>query len=354
MAWLFAQELAASNSACDSPSETPTALWVTSSGTPTQRPASWRGWRTRPWIALLSGTISRPSMADRGAAAWILSLAATPASRSPLLAVVEALKMNDTYGRTSRESSERQQPLFASLRMSPAICHSDCARSSQSFRTWVTGLRSMCAARRKSAHRTDASGSGSWPTATAGTPDAIVTTGAGRGERTNPTLAYAIQSWPTPRTITGGAESGERKQALGREESGGGDLQAAAIQWQTPAAHQFPTRRQVGQATREELLLPAQAQAWATPTARDHKDGSCDLSRNPINGLLGRQVLAATGPASTSDTGPRRQLNPAFVDWLMGWPPGWSACEPLETESYRSWLREHSSALRGLLSATDD
>ena len=25
-------------------------LWVTSSGTPTPRPSSWRGWKTRPWI----------------------------------------------------------------------------------------------------------------------------------------------------------------------------------------------------------------------------------------------------------------------------------------------------------------
>ncbi len=32
--------------------------------------------------------------------------------------------------------------------------------------------------------------------------------------------------WPTPRTITGGPESAERKQELGRTESGGGDLQS--------------------------------------------------------------------------------------------------------------------------------
>jgi hypothetical protein len=34
--------------------------------------------------------------------------------------------------------------------------------------------------------------------------------------------------WATPRTITGGAESAERKQELGRTESGGGDLQSQA------------------------------------------------------------------------------------------------------------------------------
>lgn len=42
--------------------------------------------------------------------------------------------------------------------------------------------------------------------------------------------------WATPRTITGGGESGARKQELGRTESGGGDLQAQATMWPTPAS----------------------------------------------------------------------------------------------------------------------
>ena len=25
-------------------------------------------------------------------------------------------------------------------------------------------------------------------------------------------------------------------------------------------------------------------------------------------------------------------MNPAFVEWLMGWPIGWTDCEPLETD----------------------
>ena len=44
------------------------ALWVTSSGKPSPRPCSWRGWKTRPWIARLSGTTLPPSTAARGAA----------------------------------------------------------------------------------------------------------------------------------------------------------------------------------------------------------------------------------------------------------------------------------------------
>ena len=32
-----------------------TVLWVMSSGTPSPRPTSWRGWKTRPWVRLLNG-----------------------------------------------------------------------------------------------------------------------------------------------------------------------------------------------------------------------------------------------------------------------------------------------------------
>ena len=36
-----------------------------SSGTPRRRPLWWRGWKNRPWLGLLFGTISDPSTAER-------------------------------------------------------------------------------------------------------------------------------------------------------------------------------------------------------------------------------------------------------------------------------------------------
>jgi DNA (cytosine-5)-methyltransferase 1 len=111
-----------------------------------------------------------------------------------------------------------------------------------------------------------------------------------------------------------------------------------AEQWQTPAKDQFSKRRQVGQTEREELLLPAQAEQWATPTSRDHKDGACDLEKNPVNGLLGRQVLQ-TAKLGSESSPPTRRLNPRFVEWLMGLPLGWTDFEPLEMESFLSRQR---------------
>ena len=54
----------------------------------------------------------------------------------------------------------------------------------------------------------------------------------------------------------------------------------------------------------------------------------------PVNGLLGRQVLAANG--STPRSG--RRLNPLFVEWLMGWPLGWTDFAPLGT-GWSRWQR---------------
>lgn len=39
----------------------------------------------------------------------------------------------------------------------------------------------------------------------------------------------------------------------------------------------------------------------------------------------------------------RGYLNPKWVEWMMGWPLGWTALKPLETDKYRQWRRWHSS-----------
>ena len=36
------------------------------------------------------------------------------------------------------------------------------------------------------------------------------------------------------------------------------------------------------------------------------------------------------------------QLNPTWVEWLMGWPLEWTALKPLATDKYRLWQQLHS------------
>jgi hypothetical protein len=37
------------------------------------------------------------------------------------------------------------------------------------------------------------------------------------------------------------------------------------------------------------------------------------------------------------------QLNPTWVEWLMGWPEGWTVLDALETAKFQRWLRLHGA-----------
>lgn len=94
--------------------------------------------------------------------------------------------------------------------------------------------------------------------------------------------------------------------------------------------------------------LSSAVKMWPTPTSRDYKDGSAAACRNvPVNGLLGRAVhqdrLLTTPTASdavgTHGGGNSRslrtdaggQLNPTWVEWLMGFLIGFTELKPSET-----------------------
>jgi hypothetical protein len=38
---------------------------------------------------------------------------------------------------------------------------------------------------------------------------------------------------------------------------------------------------------------------------------------------------------------PQMYLNPTWVEWLMGWPTGWTDLQPLETGKFQEWQQQH-------------
>jgi hypothetical protein len=140
-------------------------------------------------------------------------------------------------------------------------------------------------------------------------------------------LAFVAEQWSTPRAMSGGPESAERKKQLGRTESGGGDLQAQTREWGTPRAAEWKGTGPQGSKSHHHRLkrhyLDAQAENFPT-------------------GLPHQMEIGLTSP---SDSGPRR-LNCAFAEWLMGWPLGWTDFAALGTEWSHWQQRTRSVFLR--------
>lgn len=186
-----------------------------------------------------------------------------------------------------------------------------------------------------------------------------------------PSLGEAAKLWATPRTITGGGESAERKKELGREDSGGGDLQAQVEKWPTPQSHDVTTRgNTMGDHHYRPHDLSNAVEAWPTPASRDYRTPNSKESEDrrfsttmkgkgqqlqnfvehsPSSPLV--RVISVSGdelsPTDRS-TVLRRRLNPAFVCWLMGWPWWWT--NPARNNSVRAVTGSYLFKLRLLSS----
>lgn len=138
-----------------------------------------------------------------------------------------------------------------------------------------------------------------------------------------------LAGWPTPKTPTGGAESAERKQELGRTSSGGGDLQAAAIlaTWPTPdysiaqdgeSLETWEKRRAElkekgvnGNGCGTPLTIAAQMAGWPTP-AEQNADGGPNPTFDPANHCT--LQTAAQMSDLVAEAAPEPQME------LAGWP----------------------------------
>jgi DNA (cytosine-5)-methyltransferase 1 len=113
-------------------------------------------------------------------------------------------------------------------------------------------------------------------------------------------------------------------------------LESAARSWATPRAADITGAGRAPSLQGGDNLR-TQAKNWGTPTTRDYKD-SGDCSNVPENGLLGRMAKSWSG--MTAQPG---SLSPEFHLWLMGWPAGWTALEPVAMDKYQLWLQQHGA-----------
>ena len=168
--------------------------------------------------------------------------------------------------------------------------------------------------------------------------------------------------WPTP-TVCG------NHNRPGASKSAGWGLSSAAKQWTTPSASDARrggriTEAMTGTSLAQQVNTPAlwptptaslgskggritprkgregatlieavAARMWPTPLARDGKSGSFSEA-----GRAKRDQQTRGKPLSEVVGG---QLNPTWVEWLMGWPIGWTELKPLATDKFHEWQQQH-------------
>ena len=109
---------------------------------------------------------------------------------------------------------------------------------------------------------------------------------------------------------------------------GYGEFAKAIRHWPTPIARDARSLKgaspKPGRQGSPTFVEQVSRQQFATPTSGISKGGK------PKNSKGKRDLRLDTDGGA---------LNPAWVEWLMGWPIGWTDLEPLETGKFQSWQR---------------
>lgn len=334
-----------------------------------------------------------------------------PVSRgaAPVSAVVETIRATFGPGLLTRLISIA--PRSSGSRMSQRTLFTDSATSVEISRTEAIAFRRAYGRRLRLALRTSGSDCSSLGWMTPRCATGAYTRDSGDPGRERLSLEGEAQNWSTPGGMGGGTVSrgGERKgelllvgeainwptpvanddqktpeahlrmkQRMGERDGTGSNrtmitsLNVAAQAWTTPQAHDV-RKRSKGQTSGKlndagNRCLHTDAttfQPWGTPRASDYKGADSNghhIAKNYLTGHAEQEFQHGHPPETTPPAGEpssmqppgspppslKRKLNPDFVEWLMGFPNGWSAsfsssgtivCGPAEMESWRSRQR---------------
>ncbi len=183
---------------------------------------------------------------------------------------------------------------------------------------------------------------GMWPTPTssedaAGTPNGkmqwMLTHAAKSGCMTRKEYKEVkAKMWPTPmRRDYKGQTALTRKDGKSRM-----DQLPNAVAFATPQARDFRTGQQSRWDNPERSRnLNDQIAKFPTPNASDHIQRKTSKSWKE----KGRTNFVLSNPEVTGVHG--GQLNPTWVEWLMGWPLEWTDLKPLATDKCQQWPHWH-------------
>ena len=146
--------------------------------------------------------------------------------------------------------------------------------------------------------------------------------------------------WRTPDTGAG-ETSGLLKQGKTHRQNGQ-SIQIRLVD-QVNNPHLWPTPTVCGNYNRKGLSktsgdgLATAVMKFPTPQASDHRDRG-NMSNPSIQRrvTIGKQIMLSQSVDPNSG-----QLNPTWVEWLMGWPLGWTDLKPLEMDKSHCAPQQH-------------
>lgn len=160
------------------------------------------------------------------------------------------------------------------------------------------------------------------------------------------TVKQAYIQWATPTTMDRlppkSPEALHREATIARpgrsKPSNLRDQVSNAAKWPTPTANCHKGAGSQGRMGGLNLQT-AVAQKWPTPQASDCRDRG-NMSDPVIQRRIaaGKQVNLSMRVKEQQGGG---SLNPNWVEWLMGWPIGWTDLKPLEMDKFRKWQQLH-------------
>lgn len=132
--------------------------------------------------------------------------------------------------------------------------------------------------------------------------------------------------WPTPNATESGRTLAQFQENKTRGTKGGMGLSIAVQMYPTPSASNYGTNLG-GAAGRKGKVRPsletmARKNLWPTPLAREGRKGNAN--RKHADGS--HTLSSAVGG----------KLNPTWVEWLMGYPSGWTELEGWATQWFLS------------------
>lgn len=222
-------------------------------------------------------------------------------------------------------SLARFDPITCSWKTHQCLLFEDSQESLETLPRWGMTVAGELWALSTPAPLTKGTGSGLWPTPTAN-EDSYRLRGNSQQSKSLGALMRKEAMFPTARA-TDGSKGSRTAQGAAKELARGKskDLGTIVAMWPTP--HGFsPTGKSNGPSG-NELGRAVNQSLFPTPTVQDAKNNGTksQMIRNtkPLNAVVGGS------------------LNPTWVEWLMGWPLGWTDCAASATDRCLLWWLLH-------------